>query len=53
MIIIFAKRIKVIAYYKAGQIKFGSKLHQDVRSRFFAILQMCEAFTKGSIPNPS
>jgi len=35
---------KVINYYKAGEAKFGSKLHQDVRSRFFAILEMCEAY---------
>lgn len=37
---------KVIAYYKAGEVKFGSKLHQDVRSRFFDILQTCEEFKK-------
>ena len=35
---------KVIDYYKAGEVKFGSKLNQDVRSRFFAILEMCEAY---------
>jgi signal transduction histidine kinase len=35
---------KVIAHYKAGEVKFGSKLHQDVRTRFFNILQTCEAF---------
>jgi len=35
---------QVINYYKAGEVKFGSKLHQDVRSRFFTILQMCEAY---------
>lgn len=37
---------QVIAYYKAGQIKFGSKLHQDVRSRFFAILQICDEYKR-------
>ncbi|MFO7714868.1 ATP-binding protein [Desulfosarcina sp.] len=35
---------KVINFYKAGDVKFGSKLHQTVRSRFFAILEMCEAY---------
>lgn len=34
----------VINYYKSGQVKFGSKLHRDVRSRFFTILQMCEEY---------
>jgi CHASE3 domain sensor protein len=37
---------KVIDYYKAGEVKFGSKLNQDVRSRFFAILEMCEAYKR-------
>ena len=37
---------KVINFYKAGEVKFGSKLHQNVRSRFFAILQMCDEFKK-------
>ena len=37
---------QVIDYYKAGQIKFGSALHQDVRNRFFSILQMCEAYKR-------
>jgi signal transduction histidine kinase len=37
---------QVINYYKAGEVKFGSKLHQDVRSRFFAILQMCEEYKR-------
>ena len=37
---------KVINYYKAGEVKFGSKLHRDVRSRFFAILEMCEAYKR-------
>jgi len=36
----------VIDYYKSGQVKFGSKLHQEVRSRFFNILQMCEKYKK-------
>jgi len=37
----------VIEFYKSGQIKFGSKLHQEVRSRFFNILQMCEKYKEG------
>ena len=35
---------QVIAYYKAGKVNFGSRLHKGVRSQFFAILQMCEDF---------
>ncbi len=35
---------QVIAYYKAGKIDFGTRLHQGVRSQFFAILQMCEDY---------
>jgi signal transduction histidine kinase len=35
---------QVIDYYKAGKIQFGSALHQDVRNRFFTILQMCEEY---------
>ena len=35
---------QVISYYKAGQVQFGSALHQDVRNRFFSILQMCETY---------
>ncbi|BBO66599.1 hypothetical protein DSCA_05290 [Desulfosarcina alkanivorans] len=37
---------KVIEYYKTGQVKFGTKLHQDVRNRFFAILQSCEEYKR-------
>jgi signal transduction histidine kinase len=37
---------QVIEYYKSGEEKDGSKLHQDVRNRFFAILQMCEDYKK-------
>lgn len=37
---------KVIEHYKAGETKFGSTLHQDVRNRFFAILQTCEEYKK-------
>jgi signal transduction histidine kinase len=36
----------VIAYYKSGQEKYGSQLHEDVRQRFFSILQLCEDFKK-------
>lgn len=34
----------VIDFYKLGQVQFGSKLHQEVRGRFFNILQMCEEY---------
>ncbi len=37
---------KVIEYYKSGQDQYGSQLHQDVRNRFFSILQMCEDYKK-------
>ncbi|PID40454.1 MAG: histidine kinase [Proteobacteria bacterium] len=37
---------KVIAFYKSGQKKYGSALHQDVRNRFFSILAMCEKYKK-------
>jgi signal transduction histidine kinase len=35
---------QLIDFYKAGRIKFGSTLHQDVRNRFFNILRMCEDY---------
>ncbi|WP_419663535.1 two component system sensor histidine kinase [Desulfosarcina variabilis str. Montpellier] len=37
---------QVIEYYKSGQDRYGSQLHQDVRNRFFSILQMCEDYKK-------
>ncbi|HSO19371.1 MAG TPA: ATP-binding protein [Desulfosarcina sp.] len=37
---------KVIEYYKTGENSFGSALHQDVRNRFFAILEMCEEYKR-------
>jgi signal transduction histidine kinase len=37
---------QVIRYYKSGQDRYGSQLHQDVRNRFFSILQMCEDYKK-------
>ncbi len=37
---------QVIDYYKTGKLKFGSKLHQDVRNRFFTILKMCEGYKR-------
>ena len=37
---------QVIEYYKSGQDQDGSQLHQDVRNRFFSILQMCEDYKK-------
>ena len=35
---------QVIDFYKSGQVDFGSKLHQEVRNRFFTILEMCEEY---------
>ncbi len=35
---------KVISHYTSGDMETGSKLHEDVRTRFFSILQMCEAY---------
>jgi len=37
---------KVIEYYKVGEVQFGAQLHQNVRNRFFATLQMCEAYKR-------
>ena len=37
---------QVIEYYKQGQEKYGTQLHQDVRNRFFSILQMCEDYKR-------
>jgi len=35
-------RDQVITHYKAGELEAGTKLYQDVRNRFFKILQLCE-----------
>ncbi|MBC2743078.1 MAG: histidine kinase [Desulfosarcina sp.] len=35
---------KVIDHYELGNVQFGSKLNEAVRSRFFSILQMCEDY---------
>ncbi|MFH2218975.1 MAG: ATP-binding protein [Pseudomonadota bacterium] len=35
---------RVIDHYKAGQRETGLKLHKEVRSRFFIILELCEKF---------
>ncbi len=37
---------QVIEYYRSGKEELGSQLHQDVRDRFFSILQMCEDYKK-------
>ncbi|BBO79592.1 hypothetical protein DSCO28_01580 [Desulfosarcina ovata subsp. sediminis] len=37
---------QVIKYYESGQDQSGSALHQDVRNRFFSILQMCEDYKR-------
>ncbi len=37
---------QVIKYYKTGQAEYGAQLHQSVRNRFFAILQMCEDYKR-------
>jgi signal transduction histidine kinase len=34
----------VIAYYKAGDKENGSKLHKEVRSLFFDIMDLCEQY---------
>jgi signal transduction histidine kinase len=41
-----SEKDQVIEYYKFGQYRYGSQLHQDVRNRFFSILQMCEDYKK-------
>lgn len=35
---------EVINSYKSGHVQFISEMHQDVRNRFFAILEMCEKY---------
>jgi C4-dicarboxylate-specific signal transduction histidine kinase len=40
------EKVQVIEYYKSGQEKYGTQLHEDVRQRFFSILQLCEDFKK-------
>ncbi len=35
---------RVIEYFKAGELQFGSKLHQEVRGLFFSILEICEEY---------
>ncbi len=34
----------VIEYYKAGERKAGARIHEDVRQKFFKILNLCEEF---------
>jgi len=34
---------RVIAFYKAGKREAGARLHNEVRSHFFRILELCEA----------
>ena len=38
-----AKR-KVISLYQAGELEKGSKLHNEVRGKFFKILELCEKY---------
>ena len=37
-------RDKVIALYKSGKFDAGAMLHQEVRDRFFTILELCDTF---------
>lgn len=37
-------RDKVIALYKSGKFDAGAVLHQEVRDRFFTILELCDTF---------
>ncbi len=37
---------RVIDHYKAGEMAAGRELHQDVREKFFEILELSEAFKK-------
>ena len=39
-----SKRDRVIAFYSSGERDRGASLHQEVRSLFFDILDLCEAF---------
>lgn len=38
------KRDQVVEFYASGDRQHGSSLHQEVRSLFFDILDLCEAF---------
>ena len=35
---------QVIAHYKSGRREMGARLHQEVRDRFFKILDLCENY---------
>jgi signal transduction histidine kinase len=37
---------QVIGFYKSGDFKSGSKMHQAVRDRFFAILAICDQYKR-------
>lgn len=39
-----SSRDKVIALYKSGKNDAGALLHQEVRDRFFKILELCDTF---------
>jgi signal transduction histidine kinase len=35
---------RVISYYKSGEREAGAKLHEEVRDRFFKILDLCDSY---------
>ena len=42
-------RDKVIALYKTGASNAGAILHEEVRARFFTILELCEQFKSDNV----
>lgn len=35
---------RVIAFYQAGELEAGEKLHKQVRNRFFKIIELCDEY---------
>jgi signal transduction histidine kinase len=48
-----ASRDKVISLYKSGQSDAGAILHEEVRGRFFTILDLCDRFKTVNVQNIS
>lgn len=44
-------RDKVIFLYQSGKIDIGTLLHEEVRERFFAILNLCDTFKNVHVRN--
>jgi len=44
-------RDKVISFYKRGESIAGATLHEEVRERFFTILNLCERFKAVNVQN--